>query len=134
MNIFEYAARNKLRFTDRHGRTFNTEDLFDLPLKSRTKSCLDDIAILLNKQIKEYGEQSFVSASTVPKELEVMFDVVKFIIASKQADQEKEDKARQRREELRVIDELLHNKKHESLASKSLEELMQLRESISVVE
>lgn len=86
MNIFEYATKNKLRFNCSLGK-LNVEQLWDLPLTSTRQPSLDEIARGVSKQLKSKEEESFVETSTDPERepLEVSLEILKSIIASKQA-------------------------------------------------
>ena len=91
MNNFEFAAKNKLRFTSGL-MLLATEDLWDLPLTSRSRSSLDGVAKWLSREIKDAEEESFVVAkSSASATLTIKLDIVKYIIAVKL--EEKETKA-----------------------------------------
>ena len=82
MNIFEIAARQKLRFETIKG-ALSVEDLWDLPLTSATgRACLDEIAIGLHKQLRASADVvSFVdSAATADPSVQLRFDIVKHVI------------------------------------------------------
>ncbi|MDX1532587.1 MAG: hypothetical protein R3230_00050 [Nitrosopumilaceae archaeon] len=121
-NMFEQASRLKLRFGQ-----YNVEDLWDIPLTSKTKVNLDVIARGLNKEIKESNEESFVvQRSSANKELQLKFDLVKYIIDVRLAENKaKEDalKEKQRKDKIR---ELIAKKQDESLEEKSIDELKQM--------
>ncbi len=84
MNIFEQSARQKLRFTSNKG-DLTTEQLWDVPLTSRTGFDLDTIARGVSKELKGVAEESFVATSTNPAKagLELRLEVLKHIIAVK---------------------------------------------------
>ena len=87
-NLFLLAAVEQLRFTTPKG-LLATEDLFKLPLQSTTgKLDLDSIAIGINRELKEVGEESFVANRPNPRrtELQLQLDVVKEVIAYIQAE------------------------------------------------
>lgn len=87
-NIFEYATRHKLRFGSVRG-DLTTEQLWDLPLRSKDNFDLDAVAKATNAKLKALTEESFVSTEKTPAstKVEVALEVVKTIIASKLADE-----------------------------------------------
>jgi hypothetical protein len=85
MNIFEQAARVKLRFESPVG-FLTTEQLFDLPLTSKAgRQNLDDIAREVYKELKGLEEVSFVALKPDPRktELELQLELLKHVIAVK---------------------------------------------------
>ena len=74
--MFEKATRIKLRFESKKG-LLSVEQLWDLPLNS-----LDEIAISLNKEVKDISEVSFIKplSNNKNKELTLKFNIVKHII------------------------------------------------------
>jgi hypothetical protein len=64
-NLFLIASRNKWMLETARG-TLSVEMLWDLPLQSARSGVitLDDVARGLSKQIKEFGEESFVTPTT----------------------------------------------------------------------
>lgn len=124
MNIFGKATKEKVRFQTQSG-TVTVEDLWDLPLQSKTnKVCLDDIAKQLHKEIKDSEEVSFVSSSS-PKNslLELKFDIVKHIIGVKVEENQKTREAIAQKQQREQILSILAEKESESLKNKSIEEL-----------
>ena len=130
MSIFQKAAKIKLRFKAGNG-TITTEDLWDLPLTSARKPCLDDIAKSLHKQLKESGEISFVETPTKTNTtLTLMFDIVKAVIQDKLASRAERANAIKKKEEKEVLLGLIKKKKGEALESLSEEELMKKLEEL----
>lgn len=76
-NIFELAARSKLRFTTDRFSSITVEDLFHLSLRD-----LDNVAKGINRQINAEKEESFLSQNknAVRKDLELKLDIVKHVI------------------------------------------------------
>jgi hypothetical protein len=92
MNIFEYAARNKVRFQSTKGE-LSFEQLWDLPLRpkdSKDDFHLDAVARAANKAWKEISEESFVKTGKTSEHTrrEVTFEIVKYVIATKLVDEE----------------------------------------------
>jgi hypothetical protein len=125
MDIFEQATRLKLRFDTVRIGEVTAEDLFDLPLTSRTgRANLDDIARSLHKQLKNGDDVSFVepSRSSDPV-IQLRFDIVKHVIGAKLEENQKAAKAREDAEKKQKIMALIADKKDEVLKGKPLEEL-----------
>ena len=78
--MFEKATKEKYRFISAKGN-LTVEDLWDLPLTHSKALSLNGIAKVLNYEIKENGDESFVLEPTaVNDELETKFAIVKHII------------------------------------------------------
>ncbi len=81
-NIFEEASRRKLRFTSVKGE-LNAEQLWDLPLQSKTGFDLDTVAKTVNNELKSLTTDSFIpTAHSNPHkaEVELALSVVVHII------------------------------------------------------
>lgn len=124
--MFKEASRLKLRFSTPIG-LLSTEDLWDLPLESKTKVNLDSIAILLNREIKDTKEESFISKSKVNPVTELKLEIVKAIIEIKLKEASDKLQAKIKAEQRNKIDAIISKKEDESLESLSLEELKALR-------
>jgi len=123
MNKFEQASRLKLRISTDHG-AIATEDLWRLPLTSKTKINLDKIAKTLSKEVKEQDEESFVTIkSEANTETELKFEIVKYVIACKLAENAEKLLAKKRERDNDTIDDIIRMKKHSELTEKSVEEL-----------
>lgn len=117
MDIFAKAAKKKIRFSSRQGN-LSAEDLWDLQLTD-----LDKMAVALDKS-RQSGNKSFINdKSAVNLEIDLKFDLVKFVIDYKLAAQEKASKAAVTKEKKRMLKDLLEKKKMEGLESLSVEEL-----------
>ena len=120
---FMKASRMKLRFKSSRG-LLSVEDVWDLPLTSAKGACLDALAITLNRQIKDSEEKSFVTKRTAAsEELTLAFDIVKYVIDVRLAENEAAKKAADRNPRNQRIMEIIHSKQDESLRAKSVEEL-----------
>lgn len=121
--MFEEAVRRKLRFLTAVG-TLSTEDLFDLPLESKTKVNLDDIAQGLDEELSKSGKKSFVKKqSRTDHVLELKFGIVKYIIGVKLEEAEAVKGAKDLKEKRAVILEAIEKKKTEELGDKSVKQL-----------
>lgn len=111
MNIFEQATRMKLRFTSVRG-DLSTEQLWDLPLEARDNFDLDNVARLVNNDLKAAGEESFVitRANPAKAKLELALEVVKHIIAVKLAEGQKKQKAAANKIERQKLLDILDQK------------------------
>lgn len=125
MNIFEQAARQKIRFESVLG-LLCVEDLWDLPLTSLNskRANLDDIARSLDFQLKSRPSISFVNATgEVNAKTQLAFDVVLHIINVKIAEAKVAEQAHQNREKKQKIMAILEQKSDMRLAESSVEEL-----------
>ncbi len=132
--MFEKASRLKLRFQTARGE-LTVEDLWDLRLTSINSINLDNIAIELNKKLKETEQVSFVSSTKKTNEVDQLkFDIVKHIIDTRveEARQQREieaTRAAKAATKERIV-EILEQKKTEELSTKSVEELTQMLKEI----
>lgn len=84
INMFECAARYKLRFASVRGE-LSVEQLWDVSLRSRDGFDLDAIAKTANKSLKALTEESFVSTERTPshEKAELALEIVKHVIQVK---------------------------------------------------
>jgi hypothetical protein len=126
-DLFIEATKLKLRFDTPQGQ-ISTEDLWDIPLTSNRKCAnLDDIAIGLDKQLKEYSTTSFVKKTKKSNDLlKLKFDIVLTVIKAKQEEEEISEQKVVNKEKKQKLLEIIAHKENEAMASKSIEELMAL--------
>lgn len=126
MELFEKLAINKTRFDSPKGR-ISVEDLYDLPLQSRSNSDLDTVAKTIARKMRDLGEESFV-ASADPKlgELEFQLEVVKHVIAYKQDLNKARIEAAEKRERKELISEVLAEKEIDDLKALPTKELKKM--------
>lgn len=132
MSIFEQATQQKLRFGSARGE-LTTEQLWDLPLQSKNEFDLDSVAKTVYTELKSRAEESFVTTSTDPRKarLELMLEVVKHVIASKQADAAaRRDQVRRSEERQRIL-EVIDRKRDAALADETLEQLQERLKTLS---
>lgn len=124
MNIFEQASINKTRFASTKG-DLTTEQLWDLPLTSKSGFDLDTLAKSVNAELKATAEESFVATSTNPAKavLEHKLEILKHIIAVKLAQNEAHRMAAQRATERRKLLDILGQKEDQALAALTPEEI-----------
>lgn len=118
-NIFEYAARNKLRFP--YKGTISTEDLWDLPVTE-----LDKIYKVLNKKNKTNEEESLLSISSVDMNTLVSIDIIKYIVNYKLKKKEENEQAKKRSEDRQLIMDIVEKKRKQSLEDKTEKELLEM--------
>lgn len=124
INLFQFATRNKLRFTSTKGE-LSVEQLWDVPLRSSDGFNLDAIAKAANKAFKDATEESFVTTTKTPAttRLEMAFEVVKTIINIK-LDEEVMVKLRaEKKKEKEKLLEILAEKQAGKLSELSEKEL-----------
>lgn len=115
--MFEYAARNKLRFP--YKGMITAEDLWDLNVRE-----LDTIFKTLNAQVKKAQEESLLETKSKEDEvLSVQIDIVKHIVRIKQDEEAARLFAKERKEKKQKLMELINAKQDEDLHSKSIDEL-----------
>jgi len=115
MNIFERAARAKLRFLTDRGN-LSTEQLFDLTLTQ-----LDKIARRVNKAIKAEGEESFIEENQSKTQVvdNLRLEILKSVIAAKQSAKQAAVTRAENETRRRRLEEALANKQDEALSDMS---------------
>lgn len=125
MNIFERAARGKLRFASMSG-LLTTEQLFDLPLTASVgRNSLDSIGREIVRGLKSIETESLVETRPNPEkaDLELRLEIVKHVIASKQADAEAAAKRAANAEERRILTEAYADRKTDAIKALPIEEI-----------
>ena len=123
-NLFLQATREKFRFESPKG-DLSVEQLWDLPLTSRTGFDLDTVAKTVNADLKASNEESFVNVNNNPavSRLQAKLEVVKAIIEVKLAQAEATKKHAEKVAERQRLMEVLHSKKDQELQGLSVEEI-----------
>lgn len=131
MNIFEQATRAKIRFSTPVGM-LSVEDLWDLPLTStRARANLDDVARLLDAELKSTSSVSFVNdVSEVNAKTKLAFDVVIHVINTKIAEQKASQEAAVIREKKQKIMAIIEQKQDAALSAASLDDLHAMLDSL----
>lgn len=123
-NIFEYAARNKVRFPYRG--LVSVEDLWDLPVTE-----LDKVFKTLNSQAKRAQEESLLNTKSKEDEaVEIQIAVVKHIVSVKLAEKEAREKALENKEKKQKIMEIMAAKQDEALQNSSIDELRKMLDEL----
>lgn len=119
-NIFEIAARAKLRFASKRFASLAIEDLFDLSLTE-----LDEIAKGINRSINSEKEESFLSENknAVRKDLELRLEIVKHIISVLEAERAARQANKRKAEERQKLIDSLAAAEQRELQSKTPEQL-----------
>lgn len=124
-DLYKFASQNKLRFPSKRGE-LTVEDLYDLPLVSKTGFDLNTVAKAINAHLKTSAEEEFVTTAPADpgrKCLEVALDIVKDVIATKQAANAEALAKAQRAAQRQKILEAMAAKKDEKLSQASIEDL-----------
>lgn len=123
-NIFEYTARNKLRFPFKG--QISAEDLWDLSLRD-----LDSIYKVLNKQAKQADEESLLNTKNQTDEiLEMQIAVVKHIVSVKLAEQEAREKDSAKKAQKQKILSIIAAKEDETLQNSSIDDLKKMLDDL----
>jgi len=125
MDIFEQAARRKLRFASSVG-DLTAEQLWDLPLTHKSRPSLDTIAIATAKELRDLGEFSFVDVKPDPRKdaISLQLEILRRVIEVKMAEAAAALEAARRAERKQKILAALEKVEGSELASKSKEELL----------
>lgn len=117
-NLLLSAAKKKYRFSSSKGG-LTVEDLFDLNLTS-----LDNIAVAIDEQLQKSGRKSFVSRTTAANtDLSNQLEIVKFVIETKQAEDEARKSRVEKEGQKAFLKGLLEKKKMEQLEGLSAEDI-----------
>lgn len=125
MNIFERASRKKLRFMCGKG-PLTTEQLWDLPLLDTGNGVsLNNMAVTVNRKLREAGEESFVEVKVNPEKVddELRLEILKHIISAKQAAATAAEKAAATRERRRKLLDALERQEDAELGAMSAEDI-----------
>lgn len=121
--IFETGTRLKVRFESTRG-LLSIEQLWDLPLTSKTQFDLDTVAKAVKRELDQASEESFVqTTSPAATVLTLKLDIIKSVIATKLAEREAAQKKETNRQERARLTELLAAKQDDELKGLSKEEI-----------
>jgi hypothetical protein len=121
--MFEKAIREKFRFPSNRGE-LTVENLFDLPLQSKSGFDLDNVAKELNATLKQMGEESFVSTNTPGRTLvEAKLELVKYVIKTRLDENAAKQDAARRASEIEKLESLLERKQDEALLTLTPEQI-----------
>lgn len=130
--MFEYAARNKLRFTSIKGE-LTTEQLWDVPLRSQSGFDLDAIAKGAKRAFTTATEESFVNTERTPEHarLEAAFEIVKYVIGVKLQEEATAKKRAENKAEKEQLLKALAEKQEGKLSKMSEAELRRRIEALA---
>lgn len=128
--MFEKAARLKLRFSSPKG-LLTVEDLYSLPLLAKMSAHTDLNAVVqsANAELSVCNVENFVGTFTCDTEREtaqLRLDIIKHIIAVKQAEINASEEAAARASQKAFIRKIIAEKQLEGIKGKSLDELNDL--------
>lgn len=118
MNIFEYAAMNRLRF--QYKGSITTEDLYSLPVKA-----LDEIyqGLAADLAAKQGAKSLMAKQDKDTEQLTIKMKIVEYIYGQKIAQIEAAKRAAAQKQQDQVILELIAKKEQQALEGMSVEEL-----------
>jgi hypothetical protein len=124
VNLFLLASRKKFRFSSERGE-LTVEQLWDIPLTSRSGFSVNNIAIEVNRELKSLEEESFVETSKNPRRdtLRAMLELLKTVISVRQEEAQKASEATERATKRQAIMAAIEAKEQEGLQSASLDDL-----------
>jgi hypothetical protein len=121
--MLEYALRKHLRWPTTRG-AITLEDLWDLPLSSKTNVDLDTVAKTVNKELKESSEESFVTpTSSKNAELQVRLDIVKHVIKTKIDDNAKALDSAKKKARKELLLQARESKQQQDLMNMSIDDI-----------
>lgn len=122
-NMYKEATKLKLRFVSLKG-DLKVEDLWELPLTSRSNFDLDSIAKTVKRELDQSSQESFVTTNTPANHsIQLKMDIVKDIISDKIAERDKKAKAAENKVKRDQLTELLHQKQTDALSALTPEEI-----------
>ena len=123
-DIFKQATKLKLRFSSVRG-DLTVEDLWDLPLTSKSNLSLDGVGKPIQKALRESDEDSLVDVPTTSKnELNSLrLAIIKEIISVKQEENLIKQNQAAIESQKALLKQALASKKVEEIHSLSVEEL-----------
>jgi hypothetical protein len=130
-NIFEQASRKALRFNSVRG-ALSVEQLWDLPLTSKSGFDLDTVAKSANSELKALTEESFVVTKTNPAKslAELKLEVVKHVIAVTIQENALEASAAARKQEKAKLLDVLGQKQDQELLALTPDQIRQKIEAL----
>ena len=124
VNLYELAAIRKLRFPSNKGDLL-VEQLFDLPLQSKTGFDLDSIAIAISNKLDAAPKRSFVqnNRTKTDENLEIALEIVKDVINRKQIENAARIAENDRKAEREKLMGILADKQDEELRNLTPEQI-----------
>lgn len=124
MDVFKEGTKINVTFSCKVGE-LSIQQLWSLPLQSKTGIDLDTLAIGVNEQLKKSATESFVKKTSGPdKLLQLKLDILKEIIEYKQNEEEKRVKRVEINKRRQVLLEQLDKKNSEEVNSLTKEQIL----------
>lgn len=129
--MFEKATRKQFRYPTSRGFV-TTEQLWEMPLKSKTGFDLDTTARSINANLKAQAEESFVDTgtNTTAQQLQEHLDVVVYIINVKKAEAASAASLAAKKAERAKLVEILHVRNQQDLMAKSPAEIQAMIDAL----
>ena len=115
--MFEQASRKNLQFQSSRG-SVGVSDLWKLPL-----TALNDMAMRVNKNLKELQEESFLAPVTPAGDDVLRLDIMKHIIKTRQKENEQKLNREKTKEQRQRLLNILESKQEDQQKELSIEEL-----------
>lgn len=124
MDAFKEGTRINVLFPSKVGE-LSIQQLWSLPLQSKTGVDLDTLAIGVNEQLKKSGTESFVKKSSGPdKLLQLKLDILKEIIEYKQNEEDKRAKRTELNKRRQLLLAQLDKKQTEEVSALTTEQVL----------
>lgn len=129
--MFEKATRKQFRYPTSRGFV-TTEQLWEMPLQSKTGFDLDNTAKAINANLKAQAEESFVNTgtNTAAQQLQEHLDVVVHIIKVKKAENAEAASTAVKKAERAKLVEILHVRNQQDLMAKSPAEIQAMIDAL----
>jgi phosphoribosylformylglycinamidine (FGAM) synthase PurS component len=126
--MYKKAIKLKLRFDSSKGMSSLTiEDLYNLPLTSKSNASLQEVAQIIGSQLKNPEVEDYVGEkSTTDTILQLKMDIVKDVIADKLEERESTKNAKADKAEREKIMAIIARKQDTELENMSVEDLNKL--------
>lgn len=122
-DLYEKVMRKHLRFSSPKGE-LTVEMLWDLPVVSTGGPSLNSVGKMITQELRDAGDNLVETEKSAKQvQLEVKLEVVKHIIATKQAEKDAADKAAAGHAEKAQLLDILAEKEAGELSALSKEEL-----------
>lgn len=120
--LFIKATRQGWRYPSVKGQ-INTEQLWQLPLQNRDGFDLDSVAKAVNAEVKQQGEESFVTPTKTDDTSRGKLELVRYVIDVKISERDAAANAKAKAEEKQKILAILGKKADAALEASSEDEL-----------
>ena len=129
--MFEQATRKQYRYPTTRGFV-TTEQLWEMPLQSKTGFDLDTTSRTINANLKAQSEESFVESSTntAAKQLQELLDVVVHVIKVKKTENAEAAALATKKAERAKLVEILHVRNQQELMTKSPTEIQAMIDAL----